>query len=366
MHALKIRLALPLAALVLASASASLVPAQRPDTGFISGTISGPDGRPWPDIVINLYTGNTMEASVKTADDGKYRVELPPGIHNIQVIQDYARLVARPFPIYAGTETRGDINFHDFNDDHAAVQAHYGAGEKSLKLAESIRDQLDDEATVSKQKTLEAKMASAADKAVAEFQKALSATDPQNSFFDRFFVLNFLGQAYDDDGKHKKAVECYQKALAFRQDAAVYDSLGNALAKAGDLPAANTAYQKSMELDPSSTSTGRAYRDLGISLYNADHLAEALSPLRTSTQLDPANPQGWYVLGAVLVGTMEKRSPGAALPRAEREALYREALAAYQKAIELDAAGKWHAKGEAGMRQLQEISQETGGQDAHL
>jgi Flp pilus assembly protein TadD len=336
--------------------------AQKSATGAIYGVIRDTDGNPWPGIVVNFYgSSKEMEATVTTADDGKYRVELPPGVHVMKVIHEYAAVAVRSVPVYPGTETLGDMNFKYMGDAYNALRAHYEAGDKAIKFVEASRDQMD-EVSPTEQGALLAKINSYAAKAMSEFQKALAAANPNDSFFDRFVVLSRLGQAYDAGGKEAQAVESYQKALALHQDANVYDNLGNALAKEGDFASATSAYQKSMELDPDSA--GRAYRDLGISLYNADRLNDALLPLRTSTQLDPRNPQGWYVLGATLVGAMEKRhgDENASVAEPGREKMYREALDSYQKAIDLDSSGKWRTKAQAGMRQLREISRGTGAQ----
>ena len=330
--------------------------------GSIAGTIRDTSGEPWPDIVINFYTpSGGLESSVKTADDGKYRMDLVPGTHLMKVVFEYRTVATRSIPIYPGIETLGDMNFKYAADAFADLQKHYGEGEKLLKSAKALRDEMEDSAANGKRAGLQPKLNSAADKAITEFRKALASAEPNDSFFDRFAVLNILGEAYDAGGRYPQAIEAYHQALDLRQDAAVYDNLGNALAKAGDLKTAGTAYQKSMELDP--PNAGRVYRDWGISLYNADKLADALEPLRTSTQLDPRNAQGWYVLGAALVGVMYKQQAekgGSA--RTDREKLYREALSAYQKAIDLGANSKWRGQAQAGVKQLQQISQGNGAQ----
>jgi tetratricopeptide (TPR) repeat protein len=364
-HILRVVLALVGVSLLGAMGAGTLfgqAPAQKPATGAIYGTIRDTDGNPWPGIVVNFYgSSKEMEATVTTADNGKYRAELAPGVHVMKLIHEFAAVATRSVPVYAGTETLGDMNFKYAGDTYNALRAHYEAGDKALKLVEATRDQLD-ETSPNEQAALLAKINSSAAKAMSEFQKAFTAADPNDSFFDRFVVLSRLGQAYDAGGKEAQAVESYRKALALHQDANVYDNLGNALAKEGDFASATSAYQRSMELDPDSA--GRAYRDLGISFYNADRLNDALVPLRTSTQLDPRNPQGWYVLGATLVGAIEKRrgNESAADAGPGREKMYREALDSYQKAIDLDSSGKWRTKAQAGMKQLREISRGTGAQ----
>jgi len=47
--------------------------------------------------------------------------------------------------------------------------------------------------------------------------------------------------------------------------------------------------------------------ELWISLYNANRLGDAVEPLQKSAELDPKNPQTWYLLGASLVYKMTRR-----------------------------------------------------------
>lgn len=327
---------------------------------FIEGTIRDVDGNPWVGVVLRFYTDSySIEATVKTDQDGKYRVELPVGTHVMTAIYGAATLATRAVPVYANMQTLGDINFRYASDAYHQMKTHYEAGQKALKEADAtLRDELD-ETSPQQQARLQAKGNTVAAKAIAEFQKSLEGADLNDSFFDRFAVLSALAEAYDVGGQHKEAVEEYQQTLALREDAAVYDGLGNALAKMGDLAGAAAAYQRSIDLDPSQAA--RAYRDLGISLYNADRFDEALAPLRASVGLDATSSQGWYVLGATLVGILVRRpeTNDDSNAQSNPEKIYQEALDAYKKCIELDSAGEWRRKAEAGMNQLRDLPGHT-------
>src|SRR5256886_12331074 len=76
----------------------------------------------------------------------------------------------------------------------------------------------------------------------------------------------------------------------------------------GKIDEAKAAYTKSAELDPANAAT--AWRNFGISLYNANRLGDAVEPLQKSAELDPKNPQTWYLLGASLVYKMTIKKVG--------------------------------------------------------
>src|SRR2546427_10314017 len=85
-------------------------------------------------------------------------------------------------------------------------------------------------------------------------------------------------------------------------------NLGNVLARMGKIDEAKAAYTKSAELDPANAAT--AWRNFGISLYNANRLGDAVEPFQKSAELDAKNPQTWYLLGASLVYKMTTKKDG--------------------------------------------------------
>ena len=107
------------------------------------------------------------------------------------------------------------------------------------------------------------------------------------------------------------------------------------------------AYQKSASLDPANAAS--AWRNAGIVLYNAGKPKEAVEPLRKATELDPKNPQGWYLLGAALVGAMGTKQEGDRII----PILQPGTIEAYQKCIEVDSKGSYGAQCKEGLEQLQ-------------
>ncbi|PYU16135.1 MAG: hypothetical protein DMG29_04790, partial [Acidobacteria bacterium] len=112
---------------------------------------------------------------------------------------------------------------------------------------------------------------------------------------------------------------------------------------------ATAAYEKSAALDPANA--GTAWRNLGIELYNSNRMKEALEPLKKATELDPKNPQGWYLLGVALVNTMEYKKEGDKfIP-----ILQPGTVEAYQKALDLDPNDPYGAQAKQGLESLEQM-----------
>jgi len=118
----------------------------------------------------------------------------------------------------------------------------------------------------------------------------------------------------------------------------------------GKIDEAKAAYTKSAELDPTNAAT--AWRNFGISLYNANRLGDAVEPLQKSAELDPKNAQTWYLLGASLVYKMTLKKVG----DKEVPEFAPGTIEAYQKAIELDPNGTYGQQAKAGLEQLQQMA----------
>ena len=112
------------------------------------------------------------------------------------------------------------------------------------------------------------------------------------------------------------------------------------LARAGKIDEARAAYTKSAELDPTKAAT--AWRNFGISLYNANRGADAIEPLQKSAQLDPNSAQTWYLLGACLIYKMTVKKVG----DKDVPEFAPGTIEAYQKAIELDPDGDLRQTGQ--------------------
>lgn len=159
-----------------------------------------------------------------------------------------------------------------------------------------------------------------------------------------------LGDAYEAAGRSQEAVDAYQQAIALKPMAGYYNNLGGILGRMGKVDEATAAYQKSAELDPANAA--QAWRNFGITMYNANKYKEAVEPLQKATQLDPKNAQTWYLLGTVLVGSMGYKKVG----DKQEPDIQPGTVEAYQHAIELDPNGTWGQQAKQGLEMLQQIA----------
>jgi tetratricopeptide (TPR) repeat protein len=124
------------------------------------------------------------------------------------------------------------------------------------------------------------------------------------------------------------------------------------LGRTGKIDEAQAAYQKSAELDPPNAAL--AWRNFGISLYQAGRMQEAVEPLQKSASIDPKNPQTFYLLGACLVASADYKQVGDKM----EVTLKPGTVEAYQKAVELDPNGPWGKQAKDGLEQVKQL---TGG-----
>jgi tetratricopeptide (TPR) repeat protein len=103
-------------------------------------------------------------------------------------------------------------------------------------------------------------------------------------------------------------------------------------------------------LDPANAA--QAYRNAGITMYNAGKMKEAVEPLKKATELDPKSAQAWYLLGASLVGAMEYKKVGDKMEVVVQPGT----VEAYQKAVDLDPNGPYGQQAKQGLEALAQIA----------
>jgi tetratricopeptide (TPR) repeat protein len=131
---------------------------------------------------------------------------------------------------------------------------------------------------------------------------------------------------------------------------AYYNNIGGIYGRAGKIDQATAAYQKAAEVDPAQAA--QAWRNFGITMYNANKYKEAVEPLKKATELDPKNAQAWYLLGTVLVGSMGFKKVGDKdVPDVQPGT-----VEAYQHAVDLDPNGPWGQQAKQGLDMLQQIA----------
>lgn len=338
--------------------------------GKIQGTIIDFDGKPYADLTIKIKgeQGNTQET--KTDSNGKFVFNaIKTGKYTVTMLVPQ---MAKPYDqqtlVQSGTPSDVNVNFKELLEKQnpgaaaelkkqkeeqqktGAMKEHFNNGvtfleqERAAKaaLATTPADQRD---------AAKANVLDLSNKAVAEFQEAQKIAPEKDPNHHLFWAR--MGEAYDLAGRNDDAINAYQQAVAAKPDnAGYYNNLGNVLARSGKIDDARTAYTKSAELDP--PNAGLAWRNFGISLYQAQRMQEAVEPLKKATEVDPKSAQAWYLLGACLVASADFKQVGDKY----EVTLKPGTVEAYQKAIDLDPNGPWGKQAKDGLAQVNQL---TGG-----
>lgn len=361
-------MSLVFAVVCLAAVVCALAPcAAAQNDGSISGQIMDITGKPWADMGIQAVSDQGVKTETKTDKDGKYSVRnLRAGIYTV-----YVQLPApnKPFEVQCrvqgGSDVKVDVNFKDVIAKQGAeaqeaikkqeeekqkfqnMKGHFDAGVALLDQVKQAKADLG-KAPADQRDALKQQLADLSTKAVTELEGAKAAAPEKDPNLHLIYAR--LADAYDAAGRTDDAIAAYKQAIEFKPTAAYYNNLGGIEGRAGKIDEATAAYQKSAELDP--VNAAQAWRNFGITLYNASRLKEAVDPLKKSTALDPKNAQGWYLLGAALVGSMETKKVGDKLEFVIQPGT----VEAYQKAVELDPNGTYGAQAKQGLDALQQIA----------
>ena len=364
MYALAVLLVLGLLSFVTPRAAAQ-------QDGKITGTIIDFDGKPWAGLPIQIKSEQGTTQETKTDASGKFQfTNLRSSKYTVIV---HPPQIAQPFQIL--TEVHGsadtppvNLNFKEIlekqNPEAAAqmkkqeeektkftgMKQHFEKGIALLEQEKTAKAELS-KAPADQKDAAKAKVADLSNQAITEFQEAQKAAPEKDPNVHLFWAR--MGEAYDLAGRNDEAINAYQQAVAAKPDnAGYYNNLGNVLARAGKIDEARAAYAKSAELDPANA--GMAWRNFGISLYQAGRMTEAVEPLQKATTADPKNPQGWYLLGACLVASADYKQVGDKM----EVTLKPGTIEAYQKAIDLDPNGPYGQQAKQGLEAVQQL---TGG-----
>ena len=358
-----------LAAILVAALASVFSPRAAAQMGSLSGSIMDVDGKPWAEVTIRAVSDQGAKQETKTDSGGKFAFpNLRAGIYKLSIVFPPPNDKQAPYEaqsrVQSGEDAKVDLNFKDIvakqgtaaqeqvkkNEEAKAklegLKAHFTAGNALIDQEKQVKADLQ-KAPADQRGALKQKLADLSDQAVKEFQeasKSLVEKDP-----NAHLVWFKLGEAYDTAGRNDEAAQAYQQAVAARPDPGYYNNLGNVLARTGKIEEAKAAYTKSAELDPANAAT--AWRNFGISLYNANRLADAIEPLQKATELDPKSAQAWYLLGASLLMKMTTKKVG----DKEEVLLAPGTVEAYQKAEELDPNGPWGQQAKQGLTDLKAL-----------
>jgi tetratricopeptide (TPR) repeat protein len=339
--------------------------------GVVRGQILDVTGKPWADMGIQLVSDQGQKQETKTDKNGNYGFRgVKPGVYSVFVILPAPN---KPYEtkvqVQSGAEAKSDVNFKDVvakqgsaateqikkQEEEKAkfegMKQHFAAGNELLEQERKAKEEAG-KAPADQRDAAKAKVTELSNQAATEFTAAQKAAGEKDT--NQHIIWAKLAEAYDLAGRNDDAINAYQQAIAAKPDVPGYhNNLGNVQARSGKIDDARTSYTKSAELDPANAAT--AWRNFGISLYNAGRLKEAVEPLKKASELDPKNPQVWYLLGAALVGSMETKKNGDKLEFIIQPGT----VEAYQKAVELDPNGgpnSYGAQAKLGLEALQQIS----------
>jgi tetratricopeptide (TPR) repeat protein len=117
------------------------------------------------------------------------------------------------------------------------------------------------------------------------------------------FELHYhLGNAYSRSSNPQLAAVHYQAAIEQpilpQLKLAAYNNLGNLLLGAGDLTTAKTAYETTVNIDPSFAA---GHNNLGMTLKALGRMQEAIASYKQAIQLNPNYADAYQNLGVVLL-----------------------------------------------------------------
>ena len=143
-----------------------------------------------------------------------------------------------------------------------------------------------------------------------------------SNYFVFFSLLNYL----QDAGQYKNIIQAFhgKHYLQIEHDPAIWNLLGNAYYKTGDLEKAVDKYKKALSIDLESqllfANLGEAQLSLAVKKKDVKMLKKAIKSFQTAVKLDPEYPFSYFGLGKAyrLLGR------------------FNEAIASFKKALDLD------------------------------
>jgi tetratricopeptide (TPR) repeat protein len=334
----------------------------------ISGVITDLQEKPLADAVVALKSVDFgVTYTTKTDKNGFYRqMGLRPGAYEltvkipgqeVPVVTDKVTLASTPDNHYdidlkkrvilpSAEQLEAQKKQEEAAKKFESMKAAYLDGQAKVDEADKARDEMK-KAPADQRSALQTKATGLYQDALHSFQAAQQAAPEKDPNMHLLYYK--LGYANEMLGKYDEAVADYQKAVDLKPLPDYYNTMSLALAKANKTPDAMQACEKSSAAD--AAKGGTCWLNLGVILYNANRLAEAVEPLKKATSVNPNNADAWYLLGASLLSTMQTKQQGDKITYIVTPGT----VEAYQKYLQLAPTGRFAGEAQASLQALQSL-----------
>jgi len=354
--------------LVMSLAAAAPPAAAQGSAGGLSGIILDMQGKPVVDAEVTLKSVDFGTVyTTRTDKNGVYRqVGMRAGNYDLMLKLkgqtepvvtdrltigtdpnnkydiDLRKRIAPLTPEQEAAQKKQEEDVKKFN----SMKAAFMDGQAKIEVADKARaDML--KAPADQRSSLQPNVSDLYQQALHSFQQAQQAAPEKDP--NLHLVYYKLGYSNEMLGNYDEAIADYQKAAELKPTPDYYNTLALVYAKQGKMPEAMQACDKSATLDPAKGAT--AWLNLGKVLYNTSRLAEAVEPLKKATTLNPNEPDGWYLLGASLLSTMQTKQQGDKITYIVTPGT----VEAYQKYLALAPTGRFAGDAQASLQALQSL-----------
>jgi tetratricopeptide (TPR) repeat protein len=309
------------------------------DTGRLNGEIYDKDGKPYPDVNVEIKSVDTGQTfKLKTDKDGRFvQLGLRGGTYTILLVNEKDKLNYGPvrFPVDPTKENNFRMSVKEQMAAALAahpeevkkreeeenkiknLKVHFDAGVAAMTDAGDLQKQIK-AASADQKAPLQEKRTTDCQTALTEFQQAEQAVGAKE-VANHATIWQDIGVADECVGHYDDAAAAFQKAVDLKPQAAFYAGLSTNLANSAaaqtdpkvtdsKLADANAGCEKALALDPATG--GVCYKNVGIVLTNKGRQKDAIVPLQKATQADPKDQAAWSLLGSALTAMMDCKQEG--------------------------------------------------------
>jgi tetratricopeptide (TPR) repeat protein len=265
---------------------------------LIQGKITDEKGQPIAGAAVSIQAmdSKARRYDVKTDKKGTYiYMGLPSGEYRVVVrangfepnfVQDVKVTIQEPtninIKLVPGADRR--LPFEMTAEEIEKAQKEVEKAEKRKQYSAEVQALFDSGLKLASEGKYE--------EAIAEYKSALEK-DPE-----QYSIMGNMADSYSKLGKNAEAVETYQKAIAIKQDAALYTNMGVVLSKMGKNAESQEAFRKAAELNPAASAQN--FYNIGATLVNNGRSQEAADAFKQAINADANFAEAYYQLGMCL------------------------------------------------------------------